>query len=61
MALELVELDAVHLLEPLVAQLAGEGVLGLWSVLPHVPVEGGPLAAPVAAHLTPATHQYNRT
>jgi len=38
-ALQLVEFDTVQLLEPLVAEIAGEVVVGLWGVFPHVPVE----------------------
>lgn len=52
-ALQLVELDAVQLLEALLAELAGEVVVRLRGVLLHVPVEGRPLAALVAADLTP--------
>lgn len=46
------EFDAVQFLKPLVAELAGEVVVRLWSVLLHVPVKGGPLATLVATDLT---------
>lgn len=53
-ALQLVELDAVQLLEALPAVLAGEVVVDVRGVLFHVPVQGGPLPALVATDLTPA-------
>lgn len=52
-ALQLVELDAVQLLEALATVFAGEVVVGLRRVLLHVPVEGGSLPTLVAADLTP--------
>ncbi|TNN40729.1 hypothetical protein EYF80_049119 [Liparis tanakae] len=51
-ALELVELHAVQLLEALLAELAGEVVVGLRRVLLHVPVQRRPLATLVATDLT---------
>jgi len=51
-ALELVELHAVQLLEALLAEVAGEVVVGLRRVLLHVPVQRRPLATLVATDLT---------
>ena len=51
-ALQLVELNTVQLLEPLVTELTGEVVVSLWSVFLHVPVQGRTLATLVAADLT---------
>jgi len=52
-ALQLVELDAVDLLEALAAVFTGEAVLGVRGVPLHVPVERRPLATLEAADLTP--------
>lgn len=46
------EFNTVQLLEPLLAELAGEVVLGLWSVFLHVPVQGRALATLVATDFT---------
>lgn len=51
-ALQFVEFNAVQLLEPLLAELAGVVVVGLRSVFLHVPVEGGALATLVATDFT---------
>lgn len=51
--LQFVELHTVQLLEPLVAELTGEVVVGLRGVLLHVPVQGRALATLVATDLTP--------
>ncbi len=47
------EFNTVQLLEALLAELTGEVVLGLWSVLLHVPVQGRTLATLVATDFTP--------
>lgn len=46
------EFDTVQLLEPLVTELTGEVVVGLWSVFLHVPVQGCALATLVATDFT---------
>lgn len=53
MTLQLVELDAVQLLEAFVAEVAGEVVVRLRRVFLHVPVQRRPLATLVAADFTP--------
>lgn len=47
------ELNTVQLLEPLVTELTREVVVGLWSVLLHVPVQGRSLSTLVATDFTP--------
>lgn len=53
MTLQLVELDAVQLLEAFVAEVAGEVVVRLRRVFLHVPVQRRALATLVAADFTP--------
>lgn len=52
MALEFVEFNTVQLFKPLLTELAGVVVVGLWSVFLHVPVEGGTLATLIATDFT---------
>lgn len=52
MTLQLVELNTVQFLKPLLAELTGEVVVRLWSVFLHVPVQGCTLATLVATNLT---------
>lgn len=52
MALQFVEFNAVQLFKPLLTELTGVVVVGLWSVFLHVPVEGGTLAALIATDFT---------
>ena len=54
-ALQLVELDAVQLLEALPTVFTGEVVVSLRGVLLHVPVQRRPLSTLVTTDLTPGT------
>lgn len=52
MALQFVKFNTVQLFKPLLTELAGVVVVGLWSVFLHVPVEGGTLATLIATDFT---------